>query len=609
MPSVQSVANLPDESTHFYQRLPASIRDLPDTLRSTALQGAHSRHLEKSEDPRRTKRLSSVRTLWRDVSYGAYKNAERPGVRHRWFRNFRLQDWQNFYGRRYMYSSDYIHSNPKQFAPAIGHMARTANRLEEWAELSFRYTGCYCRFLGGLSRRSLREVTGFPRFERRLKGHFFNAFAARRSSAGLVQLQSQADYAHADRLIRQLVLNMRKEKHLNFKAAIVPPLTHTMLAKHLDALATDASLHPDCRDLAARLNNSDARDVFIRCLTSSERSQDTAAMSFANKWVLGVGCAMSTLSFAALGIALGAVSGGLYVTYLGKMGMVAATLYLTAFTLRCVTTASARAVRAYRPTTCRIPTTAARDYSTLYEMSAAYLRTCRNRLYAHVQQRLTGRSTPFVASSALDAAGMEREIQKAGEHASLMAKDATLPYPLRKTFASAAAIARATDVVFSLDRITAQLLFSRPIKGALFRYHKNMEFDAGYSTGGKCSANWAFRKAEDNWRGRAARSLASFIGHGGVDCLGMSVGCAACSVTWTTLTEAAGGAILTLAPVGESVAAIGLGFASVCAAGWLAAAATETVAKAEKAVWDRYRYKELQVHAFNANNANNPQPA
>jgi hypothetical protein len=114
----------------------------------------------------------------------------------------------------------------------------------------------------------------------------------------------------------------------------------------------------------------------------------------------------------------------------------------------------------------------------------------------------------------------------------------------------------------------------------LFRYHSNIELKQGLSANGKCASDYSLQKAENTVGGRFRRGVASFIGFGGLESLGMAVGCGTCSTIWSALNTALpGSGLFAIAgpPAGDLV--VGIGFASVCAMGWAASSLTEGAAR------------------------------
>jgi hypothetical protein len=490
-----------------------------------------------------------------DLPYKGYMAVERPGGRQRYLRNMSDQEWRKLYGHRYMYSSDYIHANPKNFTGAVGFGARLANRTEEWGELTFRFTGCYCRFLGGIMRGSLREMAGAPRFGADLRRYLKKQDPQPFHNVGFHDFSQKA------------VLHLCQKKLLNFHGALTRALTPA------DALELIAAC-----GIAGVTDESDQRVVvLLKGLNQADRARKPQLNSTLNQWVMSAGCVMSAGAFSALYMGTSLVLSGLDATFMAKMGMLAAGIYFTSFILRSAVTTVARLTHAYRGRPLNATPPGKRQYNSLFEHCSNWLRNLRNSYYQKPSEYLTGNPNYHFRSSAqLMDDEIVREIEFAQKMGACVYRDPNANWVYRGAMRVSGFLNRLGDVVFSLDRIVAQTAVQRPLKDNLFRYESDLTHTPLQSVHKKCNIDLVYTRSDREKLGGFRQSLASFIGHGGADVLGMGVGCGLCSAAWTALNIPMGGAMFTVNAVADLTAGAGLGFATSCAGIWAASASVAT---------------------------------
>lgn len=497
------------------------------------------------------------------IPYDSYVAAERAGARQKYFRNLNEADWTAIYGPSYRYSADFIHANPKSFGALTGHLARIANRTEEVAEILFRFTGVWCRMSGGLYLRALRDMNGVPRFNRHLEQALSPLQAALPADMSVKQIAAE------------LTMAMQQSKAVSFKGG----LTRTLDDKTLTAVLAITPAHIR-HVLGAHLGE------VRKALLVADRRFKPAHLNLRTRVAMAVGCTASALAFVLLYTALTCVTRSVASVWLCKMGMFAAALYFTAFMLRSVTVITARMSRSHLGYFPLRDPDVAREYTGLFEMSAGFLRRIRNSSYEWAMRDVLKRSDFSIEPlSKADEAGIEREMELARRQAALLWRNPDVPMPVRGLMLASSALNRMTDVIFSFDRIVCQTLVARPLKDRLFAYHQDLVHEPGISVSGRCNIKMHYRKASHTRWGRTRQAIASFVGHGGADCLGMATGCAACSTTWTAMNVQLGGGIVALGAIGEGTAMLGMGFASVCAMGWGASALTEVAGRGLHASW------------------------
>lgn len=511
----------------------------------------------------------------KNLGYAGYSSGERASGRQRFFRNLNTDQWRNLYGSRYAYSSDFIHANPKSFSPLVKHMARAGNRTEELAEIVFRYTGCWCRTMGALRFKALRDMSGAPRFAR--------ALSKKLKTCGLTLPGGETDEVAA----RKIAMALYERKLLTFKGGLPSGVSRTQVQDVLQQalnLRLDAS-HP-------------AIDRLRDAIASSDLTRKPAQLHWRTKFAMMAGCVGSAISYSFMYGGIAAVYTGLAATWYMKMGMMAASLYAVAFLMRSATTVVARLSGAHMGFR-DLPPGQVRNYLSLFDLTGQFLRKHRNAVYQKVAHHLSDRfNCTLKPLSQLSPEQIEEEIRFSEKQSAALWKDPTLNPALRGIMLTAAALNRTTDVIFSMDRIVNQLVVSRPLKDLLFRYHGSMKMEQGKTP--RCNYDYTFRKAEDTRGGRIRQAIASFIGHGGADCLGMMVGTAACSATWTAMNVASGGGMIpSITLAGGLVTSVGIGFSSVCALGWGASLAVEGVGQALLSTRSQSGYQPIRA----------PQPA
>lgn len=543
--------------------------------------------------------VSAVRSQLRNLQSGLEKLAyprctgnERAGARQRYFRNMNLQEWAALYGRNYAYSADYIHANPKAFAPAVGHMARLGNRTEELAEIAFRYTGCFCRSMGSTVPGLMREPVGRPRFARQLRRQLKQIQwpipdAMATPVAGSAQHTLPRDH---DELSRCLTDALRRKKWLNWRGG----LTRVLSAEDVNELLGQWSFDGW---------SDEARDAHVqsllKALNASDCMQRMAQSNWQNKLGMFLGCAASALTFVVMYTAIKAAENSWATVWMAKMGMVASGLYLTAFLLRSATVLAARASKCHRGDPRLLNPGINRQYLGLFELAANGLRNTRNRiLHRLLLGRGGGPGLRHKAAGALDDAAQLKAEDDFRRQAAYLCSEKDVPKLIRGVMGTSVVLNRISDTIFSFDRVVAQSLVSDPMKSWLFRHHAPLEHRQGISVGGRCTFTRSFKAAKNNAWGRARQSIASFIGHGGADCIGMGVGTAACSAAWTSMNVGSGGGMIALPTVLDGSAAIGYGFASVCAAGWGASLGAEVLGAGAYKVHQAIRGRSQQAGGY-----------
>lgn len=548
------------------------VRLLPDGTGSDDADNSVAKGAGKSADSGEKSRLQkagqAVNQYFKDLPYKGYVAVERPGGRQRYLRNLSPLEWRQLYGSRYMYSSDYIHANPKSFSTGVAWAARLANRTEEWGELTFRFTGCYCRFLGGIARRSLRELAGAPRF----------AADVRRQLKRLEK--SHFADINANTLAQEATLFLRKNGFLNFHGSIKREL------KPADVLALLKQCGvPDVAD------EHDPRvEVMKKLLKNADRARKPQLNSTYNQWAMALGCAMSAGAFAGLYLGTSFLLGGLDGAFLIKMGALAAGLYFTSFLMRSAVTVAARATHAYRGCKGNMGAPGSRTYESLFEMAANRLRPLRNSIMQKPMEHL--KDDPnyvFRGSAQLMDDEVVNEIRFAQKMGACMYRDPDANRAVRYIMRASGILNRFGDFVFSLDRIVAQIAIQRPLKDNIFRYHSYLQHKPVQSVHGKCNIELTYKQSDGSRNHRARQALASFIGHGGADALGMAVGCAFCSAMWTAFNIPMPMGMFSVNTIADLVAECGLGFASACAGIWGASATVATVGHVVDAADQRAR--------------------
>jgi hypothetical protein len=529
--------------------------------------------------------LAVVRHRLKRIAYHCYTSAERASARHNYFRQLTAAEWKTLYGRDFQYSSDYVHAFPDAFGASARLTAQLANRTEELAEILFRFSGCIIRSTASIFPHTLRDLPGRGRFAARV----CKALASQSNSS--LKLSENACRAVFDLLHKQG--DPKGKAWVNSRGFLLRPVDDQMLdalvcgLKNQRGLLGASTLQASLDGLLSALEEPDpglrdaARTAFSRALRSADLTRSMAHLSLPAKMAMSLGCSLSVAATTSLSFAINVVAQSVATAWLAKIGFLAASLYATSFVLRLGACGVARLTRSHigRLGSAQTP----KAYASLFDVAASSLLNARNLSYArwnssikrsflisrfpdHVQQSL-------MLQKADDVRWQDEERSASYVQASV---DPQWPLPVRALAGLSAGLHRVSDVLFSLDRVIGQGLVSRPAKYSLFRYHGELRHAHGISANGKCNYDMKFHKAAGTTAGHIRRGLASLIGHGGADVLGMAVGCAAYSVCWTSLNLLIpGGALVTVVATEGTDLVLSLAMAGACSVAWGASALAE----------------------------------
>ncbi len=463
------------------------------------------------------------------IAHHCYKNIERAGQRQNYFRQASTSDFVRWFGSKFRYSSDYICAHPSEFSSSVSVLARLGNRSEEFGEMMFRAAGCASRFVGGAVPGALRLLVGKGRFIQRLKKKLGKDFGLTDEQMG-----------------RLFDVMVKKGAFSAFGLS-----KYDLTPEKFDCLL--ASLTQEEREGAGLSGlEPNQKTALQAAIVKADLRRLVSQRSLATKVAMAVGCAAIALAYFAVYTAFKCVEMGMASSFFIKFGMVSALAYTLGFIFRSTATIVARTTQAHNGSYTSPQNK--KNYLSLYDQSAKFLRDFRN------DNPITGKKLKALAD-----AHKQKDDQHEACSMALLAQDkrswVRCPAKLAK------GLDVATDILFSLDRVIGQG-GSRSAQHSLFRYEDNVKHDVGISANGKCNYNWKFKKGEG-----VRKALASFVGRGGADCLGMAVGCASCSVAWTSLNLALpAGVMFPVAAVGGASGGLALGFASVAAIGWGSAA-------------------------------------
>ncbi len=466
------------------------------------------------------------------IALHCYKSIERAGQRQNYFRQASTSDFVKWFGSKFRYSSDYICSHPSEFSKSVSVLARLGNRSEEFGEIIFRAAGCVSRLGGGAVPGALRMLTGKGRFIQRLK----------KKLDGGVNL--------SDEQMGRLFDAMVNKKAFSEFGLSKYDLTSEKFNSLLGALTQE-----ERGDAGLSGLDQGQKTALHAAIVKADLRRLVSQRSLTTKVAMAVGCAAIALAYFAVYTAFKSVQVGMASSFFIKFGMVSALAYTLGFIFRSAATIVARTTQAHNGNYTSPQNK--KNYLSLYDHSAKYLREFRN------DNLITDKK---LKASAEDYKKQDNQHEACSM--ALLAQDerAWVRYPAKLS----KVLDVATDIMFSLDRVIGQGV-SRSIQHSLFRYEYNAKHEVGISANGKCNYNWKFKKGD-----AVRRALASFVGRGGADCLGMAVGCAGCSAAWTSLNLALpAGVMFPVAAVGGAAAGLALGFASVAAIGWGSAAAID----------------------------------
>ncbi len=497
----------------------------------------------------------SLKNVGSAVALHCYKNIERAGDRQNYFRQASTSDFVRWFGRKFRYSSDYICSHASEFSTSVAFLARLGNRSEEFGEMMFRAAGCASRFVGGAVPGTLRNLTGKGRFIKRLEKNLL---------ADGLKLTDKQMKAIFGVLVKKGALS------------IFGLSKYDLTPQKLDRLLADLyNIQPDEGGLAGI--QASQKTSLHKAIIKADMRRLVSQRSFATKVALTVGCAAIALAYFAVYTALKGFELGLASSFFIKFGMVSALAYTLGFVFRSAATILARATQAHNGTYTSPENK--KNYLSLFDHSAKFLRDFRN------DNPITGKKL-----GALAKAYKEKDDEHEACSMALLAEDKSswvrCPAKLSK------GLDVATDIMFSLDRVIGQGI-SRSTQRFLFRYENNVKHEVGISAGGKCKYSWKFKKGDG-----IRRALASFVGRGGADCLGMAIGCASCSAAWTALNLALpAGVMFPVAAIGGASGGLALGFASVAAIGWGSSAVIDAGVQLGRKVAQLKEAEKMQINA------------
>ncbi len=493
-----------------------------------------------------------------------------------------VSTWKVMYGQnKYMYARDYVLSHPDEYGSAGKFFIHLSNRLSELGECVFRLAGLSSRLVGATVPKSLRVLSWASRGIRAIEKQFEQELKLDSHHPDLTTLSNL--FKEKDVKTRVFELLSHKGfvyKNSNFDMpAMFDPKTGTLnskfnaLCKKQNALLILDENNPDHQELRGILDSPNVESnlpfdrptlsalkllrspFFLEILKKTNKANSiSATKSLGSRLAFGVGCALTTAFYTAVYFGINSrIPDAVSVFVPRTFGYLSCSLYLMGFILGTATVIGTRLAKSHiglvsnskKPVDDNFT-----NYKALPELFGHCLHSLRNskskkyrnatRLQSHQEfsehQKAELRSAYWLSSSKSNTNSFSVSVAKASNVVDI-----------------------ATDIFFSLDRMVGQSV-SGVLRNYVFSYEGTITDPA---------TNITYRDKG----GKARKAFTSIMGETGAHSFGMTIGCGAWASIWTALNTVVPAIDQTI-PV-----AIGIGFASVSAVGWLGSSALELLAR------------------------------